>query len=384
MENSRWIKIPLEEAKKHPLYGVSGWLLVLWSYWLCWPLHLWQHDLNMGFLGVLIVLFCTLPLYLSFKEKIRFLGVALFVVLPPLIVLFNAYIFPGARLFSIHVNPFAVWMFFCVFGVPYLLLSKRVRVTFENTVLRETLAPENAEAVIRANSYETPPTPASTGGIAPSVVPESATAPSVMRNARLQDFPSAAPESAMVPLEGTAGEFPSHWESALLAKKYPNAHKLFQGLLNHLEFWGKLNGEINETERILPKEGGLLLKEKLQSMKEEKQNHLIQIVKAVTNLKNTLHLDAPQLDSWDAKQQEIDYAMALYKEAYPARVIAHKSWELLSPQLFRNSEKPLERSSIDGNLPKTSSMRDNLFDEGDVKVWLVLLVIVGIAIVAAS
>jgi hypothetical protein len=351
MENSRWVKIPLEEATKHPLYGYKGWLIAMWG---CTA----GMYGRMGILCALVAFCCYLPLHLKAKDKIRFWGTALFVVLPPLLL----FLFHSGTYDSSSVGPVmgsviekvrarrvadttGFWILNCIFWIPYLLLSKRVRVTYENTVLRKNLTSENGK---NANFHETSSAPASVNNAASNVGSESATASPVMRNPHLQDTLSAASKSTITPTEATTETSPPRWEEALLAKKYKYTSKLFQHLLNHLESFGKLNEEEVAIWNTLLKEESLLLKEKLQSVRDEKHGTFVIIGQTITSLKDSLLLDVGKEKD---VEQEINYAMALYKEAYPNLALAHKSWdELCARSEFEKVKGLAEQGSADAQL----------------------------------
>jgi hypothetical protein len=314
MENSRWVKIPLEEARKHPLYGVKGWLSFMWLF-VC------AMFASMGLLSLLGAFLCYFPLYLSFKDKIRYWGGVLIFALPPLLLYLSysvASLFLNEPVFIRPELSITAWIFSCIFWIPYLLLSKRVRVTYENTVLRKTLTSENDKA---ANSHEASPTSASVNYAATSAVSESAAASPVTSDTRHQAFQRTA-----IPQETIKEASPPRWEEALLEKKYKYTSKLFQYLLNHLESFGKLNDEEVAIWNVLLKEESLLLKEKLQSVRDEKHGAFVIIGQTVTSLKDSLWLDVGKEKD---VEQEINYAMALYKEAYPDRALAYKIWEEL-------------------------------------------------------
>lgn len=153
-----WTAISEEEAKQHPLYGISGWLLLFAVLLFLSILVSWGHTNNVardygytlseffsvshpivtytkvavfvhtGFSGV--ILFCLFAQYQGF----RLLSSWLLALSVPVVFFLGreALVLPGMG--AVAAQATISWLFWGTVWVAYLNRSKRVRVTFEHMV----------------------------------------------------------------------------------------------------------------------------------------------------------------------------------------------------------------------------------------------------------
>jgi TPR repeat protein len=157
MENSRWVKIPLEEAKRHPLYGVWGWLLFFailniigLSFSIKFVLSEAAGHIVVSYF-VLILVQVAMLLLLFLKIKIFKIFTVSFYSLLSILWLLAIMVFlydslPGKDRFLI-LGFFGSALLVTSAWIPYLLLSKRVRVTFENAIDSNDTLPQDEEMV---------------------------------------------------------------------------------------------------------------------------------------------------------------------------------------------------------------------------------------------
>lgn len=160
---NRWNKVSVEEARRHPLYGVRGWLLVF-SIGLVLGLlkelgvlvgEAGKAGMSLGdFLSidhpaisyakfaiglqmmmVLVIYFLLASKHSSFRNAAS----AILLVSWPIAALVGfANPFPGFA--NTIAQALILWVMSCAVWVTYLQRSKRVRVTFENLVAAEVSA----------------------------------------------------------------------------------------------------------------------------------------------------------------------------------------------------------------------------------------------------
>lgn len=203
-----WKQVSPAEAKRHPLYGIKGWLMFfLIGRVLGLLMDYGQLDKEARSTGLTISQFLALDENLGTwvslvfclqggvaaalihaawyrNPSFRKLGIALLLMSPPLLVFFTfLYDFPGSVSVMFALLP--SYLIINLGWAAYLARSRRVRVTFENQVLESEL--------------KTAPGPAP----APSPAPVSE-----FRDARPLEMPTVAPAAARPPASAPARSGP--------------------------------------------------------------------------------------------------------------------------------------------------------------------------------
>ena len=174
---TQWTKINQNEALKHPLYGVRGWLLVFAIGCCIGPLMSWgqvnsvalQNNITISqlldvdapevsFLKVVLYLeliWSGVVIFLLFTKNSSFRTFTVFSKLAfwPLLAL-CALNFGLAETGNSLARTFVPWIFSCAIWVTYLQRSERVRVTFERSV--RTGRSNQVSDVTHANGCESP------------------------------------------------------------------------------------------------------------------------------------------------------------------------------------------------------------------------------------
>lgn len=157
LSSCTWTRVPAAEAKKHPLYGVGGWL-ALFAYGNLFGFLLEVGRINveaskMGvslgrflnidspltrFLGVglaIDALSMTIILWLFFSrhQSFRQVSSCILLILWPAEAIVASLVISPDLAYALAVN-FVPYVFYCTVWVPYLQRSKRVRITFEHSV----------------------------------------------------------------------------------------------------------------------------------------------------------------------------------------------------------------------------------------------------------
>lgn len=158
----KWIKVPPNVARQHKLYGIKGWLLVfligsllgflsylgatigpLTSAKVDWATlsRVNPNAANFLLLSGVLSLAATLTIFVLALQKHKFFRlVSIWIVLitfPAVATL--ALVFPFQGMVGAVVRGILPWLISCAVWVSYLQLSRRVRVTFENTIRRVEL-----------------------------------------------------------------------------------------------------------------------------------------------------------------------------------------------------------------------------------------------------
>lgn len=154
--NTVWSKVPKEQAKKHPKYGIKNGLVVLIIYLALSPLAIWgslnkqlweagvthsqfftQSDssvmvvfqilISLGMAGIVLWAMFTK------QSKFRRIGTMVFATYFPVFFLL-VLIFPSVAMGPAIAQGLIQWVIFGGLWVLYLQRSQRVRVTFEHTI----------------------------------------------------------------------------------------------------------------------------------------------------------------------------------------------------------------------------------------------------------
>jgi hypothetical protein len=154
-----WVKIPLHEAKQHPLYGIKSWLALFCFFMLSGEFigtalliteihksgitvaelltlnanhEIIARNALLTSIGTLFV-FC----FVLFTKHPKFrLVSSLLVLLPFPIICLSGFLYPVEGAGGILGLELPKWIASCCIWISYLNLSKRVRVTFENHILQ--------------------------------------------------------------------------------------------------------------------------------------------------------------------------------------------------------------------------------------------------------
>lgn len=205
----QWKRIPLEEARTHPLYGIKGWLLffVVTSVigWLFGIAEINAAAIREGltltqllsinapgvsfikfalffdFLVLLSVLVCTFTKSRDFRKIIS--GVML--VIFPFVAFVGLSMQLPAEIGNELAKGFFRWLMMCAIWVTYLQRSVRVRVTFENSI------PDD-ESIIKSQPLISSPI------LAAIREPTSTMSPSIEATLRPQAIPLAAESKPQV------------------------------------------------------------------------------------------------------------------------------------------------------------------------------------------
>lgn len=153
---STWSRVTAEEAKKHPLYGVGGWLscfasvlvvgliqqiqpIALQAFHDVGPANWWVFNTPiiraLKFALVIYALAAIIIYLLLFSRHRNFRLVSSFILLSiwPAQA-FRSILDPSPTVADALAISFLSYVLHCVVGVTYLQRSKRVRVTFEHSV----------------------------------------------------------------------------------------------------------------------------------------------------------------------------------------------------------------------------------------------------------
>lgn len=173
---TQWQTLPIEDAQKHPLYGVRGWLLVFsigMTLGLLRELGSINGDVHSA--GLTLSEFFSIEhpavtytkfalgihafvitiiywLLLSKHPLFRKTASTLLLISWPLVAVIGlAYSFPG--LGNALAQGFIQWAFSCTIWVTYLQKSKRVRVTFEKQIPLDSPNESNSIAKDQSNAF---------------------------------------------------------------------------------------------------------------------------------------------------------------------------------------------------------------------------------------
>lgn len=152
-----WTRVTAEEAKKHPLYGVRGWLaLFAFGNLFGFLLEVGRINVEASKIGVSLGRFLGLDtplvrflgvglaidalsvtiilwLLLSRHQSFRQVSSCILLILWPAEAIVGSLVISPDLAYALAVN-FVPYVFYCAVWVPYLQRSKRVRVTFEHSV----------------------------------------------------------------------------------------------------------------------------------------------------------------------------------------------------------------------------------------------------------
>ena len=181
-----WTKVPLAEAQRHPLYGVKNWLAVfafgvlLGGLQGLAALNVEAHKsgttitqllaidhpaiafvrfsiwLNAGIVSVIFLALITK------NPRFRVIASSLLLAEWPLCALL-VFIYPFAGSGEALARSLFTWVFSCAVWVTYLNRSKRVRVTFEHTIIAESTGsmPTSTDGSLPQPDHVATPSPAS-------------------------------------------------------------------------------------------------------------------------------------------------------------------------------------------------------------------------------
>lgn len=158
-KNSKWEVVAFEDAKNHELYGVKGWLLVyatvcafgIISAWGKIKIFAYESGISVSdaiysssptmklfLVNLMIRLSLNLIIiYLLFTKNSKFriyATVFSFAEWPLIAIVGLSSVSSGVFIFEQLTQWFMVWLLYLVIFVPYLNISKRVRITFENSI----------------------------------------------------------------------------------------------------------------------------------------------------------------------------------------------------------------------------------------------------------
>lgn len=181
--SEKWVQVSLEQAKQHRLYGIKGWLLVfligsllgflsylvatigpLTSAKVDWATlsRLIPNAANFILLSGLLIFATTLAIFVLALQKhksFRVVSIWIVVLLFPAIATLEL-LFPFEGSVGAVLQSILPWVVSCAVWVSYLQLSRRVRVTFENTVRSDELV-QNGVTASKQYSRASSSTPSS-------------------------------------------------------------------------------------------------------------------------------------------------------------------------------------------------------------------------------
>lgn len=139
----KWVLVTLEEAKAHPLYGIHGWLLLLT---ICFGGNL-LAQLNAAAEAVQALPAAALPslggalcvgvpffAILTKHRRTRWIATFGLLLAWPVVAALAMLFVPTDAVARAVMEGLAPWALALILAIPYLHLSRRVRVTFEEKV----------------------------------------------------------------------------------------------------------------------------------------------------------------------------------------------------------------------------------------------------------